>query len=121
MVVGAEPRLAAFGVSFRGLDGHPHVVKARSVDGDWQDVLFRAGLDSGGRHRRGRIRRSLTVGLLVVDALAERRPGMLVAWTPSVEEGARFLGGLVRPGDRVVTIGAGDVDRAAGALLETLG
>src|SRR5207249_920216 len=37
-------------------------------------------------------------GKLVVDALAERRPGMLVAWTPSVEEGARFLGGLVRPG-----------------------
>jgi UDP-N-acetylmuramate--alanine ligase len=60
-------------------------------------------------------------GKLVVDALADRRPGMLVAWTPSVEEGARFLGGLVRPGDRVVTIGAGDVDRAAGTLLETLG
>jgi UDP-N-acetylmuramate--alanine ligase len=60
-------------------------------------------------------------GKLVVDALAEQRPGMLVAWTPSVEEGARFLGGLVRPGDRVVTIGAGDVDRAADALLETLG
>jgi len=34
MVVGGEPRLAAFGVSFRGLDNHPHVVKARSVDGD---------------------------------------------------------------------------------------
>jgi UDP-N-acetylmuramate--alanine ligase len=60
-------------------------------------------------------------GKLVVDALAEKRPGMLVAWTPSVEEGARFLAGLVRPGDRVVTIGAGDVDRAAGVLLETLG
>ena len=34
MVVGGEPRLRAFGVSFRGLDSHPHVVKARSVDGD---------------------------------------------------------------------------------------
>ncbi|HEV2011121.1 MAG TPA: hypothetical protein VGS17_08870 [Candidatus Limnocylindria bacterium] len=34
MVVGTEPRLGAFGVSFRGLDTHPHVVKARSVDGD---------------------------------------------------------------------------------------
>ena len=33
-VVGGEPRLRAFGVSFRGLDSHPHVVKARSVDGD---------------------------------------------------------------------------------------
>ena len=60
-------------------------------------------------------------GKLVVDALADLRPGMLVAWTPSVEEGARFLAGLVRAGDRVVTIGAGDVDLAAGTLLETLG
>jgi UDP-N-acetylmuramate--alanine ligase len=60
-------------------------------------------------------------GKLVVDALVELRPGMLVAWTPSVEEGARFLGELVRSGDRVVTIGAGDVDRAAGLLLEALG
>jgi UDP-N-acetylmuramate--alanine ligase len=60
-------------------------------------------------------------GKLVVDALAERRPGMLVGWTPSVEDGARFLADLARAGDRVVTIGAGDVDRAAGAVLETLG
>jgi UDP-N-acetylmuramate--alanine ligase len=59
-------------------------------------------------------------GKLVVDALAERRPGMLVGWTPSLEDGVRFLAGLVRVGDRVVTIGAGDVDRAAGGLLETL-
>jgi UDP-N-acetylmuramate--alanine ligase len=60
-------------------------------------------------------------GKLVVDALADLRPGMLVGWTPSVDEGGRFLAGLVRSGDRVVTIGAGDVDRAAGALLGTLG
>jgi UDP-N-acetylmuramate--alanine ligase len=60
-------------------------------------------------------------GKLVVDALVGRRPGMLVGWTPSVEDGVRFLAGLVRAGDRVVTIGAGDVDRAAGTLLETLG
>ena len=60
-------------------------------------------------------------GKLVVDALVERRPGMLVGWTPSVEEGVRFLTDHVQAGDRVVTVGAGDVDRAAGALLETLG
>jgi UDP-N-acetylmuramate--alanine ligase len=60
-------------------------------------------------------------GKLVVDALADQRPGMLVAWTPSVADGERFLAGHLRPGDRVVTIGAGDVDRAAGSLLETLG
>jgi UDP-N-acetylmuramate--alanine ligase len=59
-------------------------------------------------------------GKLVVDALTELRPGLAVAWTPSVEEGARFLAGLVRPGDRALTIGAGDVDRAAGLLLEAL-
>jgi UDP-N-acetylmuramate--alanine ligase len=60
-------------------------------------------------------------GKLVVDALTELRPGMPVAWTPSVEAGARFLATLVRPGDRALTIGAGDVDRAAALLLEALG
>ena len=57
-------------------------------------------------------------GKLVVDALAEVRPGMTVAWTPSVEDGARFLAANVRPGDRALTLGAGDVDRAAALLLE---
>jgi UDP-N-acetylmuramate--alanine ligase len=57
-------------------------------------------------------------GKLVVDALAELRPGMPLAWTPSVEEGAHYLAGLIRAGDRVVTVGAGDVERAATLLLE---
>ncbi len=39
-------------------------------DSDWPDVLFRAGLDPGSQHRRGRSRRPLTVGLLLVAALA---------------------------------------------------
>jgi len=56
-------------------------------------------------------------GKLVVDALTELRPGMPVAWTPSVEDGAHYLGGLLRTGDRVVTIGAGDVDGAVDLLL----
>jgi UDP-N-acetylmuramate--alanine ligase len=56
-------------------------------------------------------------GKLVVDRLAELRPGMPVAWTPAVEDGARYLAGLVRAGDRIVTIGAGDVDQAASLLL----
>ena len=60
-------------------------------------------------------------GKLVVDALTELRPGMTVAWMPAVEDGARFLGEQVRRGDRVLTIGAGDVDRAAALLLEALG
>ena len=56
-------------------------------------------------------------GKLLVEALAELRPGMLIAWTPSVEQGADYLGALLRSGDRVVTIGAGDVDRAVATLL----
>jgi UDP-N-acetylmuramate--alanine ligase len=59
-------------------------------------------------------------GKLVVDALAEQRPGMTIGWTPTVDDGADMLLDLSRPGDRVVTIGAGDVDRAAGLLLERL-
>jgi UDP-N-acetylmuramate--alanine ligase len=59
-------------------------------------------------------------GKLVVDALAERRPGMPLAWTPECEDGARFLVRHARRGDRVLTIGAGDVDRVAPLLLELL-
>ena len=59
-------------------------------------------------------------GKLVVDALAEVRPGMELAWTPTVEQGAAFLAATARHGDRLVTIGAGDVDRAAALVLEAL-
>jgi UDP-N-acetylmuramate--alanine ligase len=60
-------------------------------------------------------------GKLVVDALAEVRPGMPLAWTPAAKDGARFLAQRARPGDCVLTVGAGDVDRAASLLLELLG
>jgi UDP-N-acetylmuramate--alanine ligase len=60
-------------------------------------------------------------GKLVVDALVERRPGMPVAWTPRIEDGARFVARRAHDGDVVLTIGAGDVDRAAGLVLEQLG
>jgi UDP-N-acetylmuramate--alanine ligase len=59
-------------------------------------------------------------GKLVVDALTEVRPGMPVAWTPSVEDGVRFLAAHARSGDRVLTVGAGDVDRAADLLVKEL-
>jgi UDP-N-acetylmuramate--alanine ligase len=60
-------------------------------------------------------------GKLVVDALAERSPGMPLAWTPAWEDGARFLAQRARAGDRVLTVGAGDIDHAAPLLLELLG
>jgi UDP-N-acetylmuramate--alanine ligase len=60
-------------------------------------------------------------GKLVVDALAERRPGMPLAWTPAHEDGAHFLVQYARPGDRVLTVGAGDVGRAGPLILDLLG
>jgi UDP-N-acetylmuramate--alanine ligase len=59
-------------------------------------------------------------GKLVADALAEVRPGAEVGWTPSVEDGVRFLARRARSGDLVLTIGAGDVERAGPLLLEAL-
>jgi UDP-N-acetylmuramate--alanine ligase len=59
-------------------------------------------------------------GKLIVDAAVEARPGMTVAWTPSVEDGVRVVATLARPGDLVLTVGAGDVDRAAPLLLDHL-
>jgi UDP-N-acetylmuramate--alanine ligase len=51
-------------------------------------------------------------GKLVVDRLTELRPGMTVGWTPRVDDGAALVASRARPGDVVLTIGAGDVDRA---------
>jgi UDP-N-acetylmuramate--alanine ligase len=59
-------------------------------------------------------------GKLVVDALAEHRPGARVAWTPTVEQGASYLVRRARAGDTVLTVGAGDVDRAIPLLREGL-
>jgi UDP-N-acetylmuramate--alanine ligase len=60
-------------------------------------------------------------GRLVVDELARLRPGMRIGWAPSLEDAARLVAGWARPGDTVLTLGAGDVDRAAALVLETLG
>ncbi len=59
-------------------------------------------------------------GKLVVDALAELRPGMTIGWTPDVEDGARFLARRARPGDTILALGAGDVDRSIPVMLEEL-
>jgi UDP-N-acetylmuramate--alanine ligase len=59
-------------------------------------------------------------GKLILDRTAEARPGMQLAWTPAAEDGARILAGWARPGDLVLTMGAGDVDRAGPLVLEAL-
>jgi UDP-N-acetylmuramate--alanine ligase len=56
-------------------------------------------------------------GKLVVDAL---RPGTRAGWAPAVEDGARLVASWARPGDLVLTVGAGDVERAGPLVLEAL-
>ncbi len=53
-------------------------------------------------------------GKLVIDALSDR--GVLAAYTPTVEQGAEHLARWARPGDVLLVVGAGDVDRAVGLL-----
>jgi UDP-N-acetylmuramate--alanine ligase len=53
-------------------------------------------------------------GKLIVDGLSDR--GVLAGWTPTVEQGAARLERRARPGDVLLVLGAGDVDRALGIL-----
>jgi UDP-N-acetylmuramate--alanine ligase len=59
-------------------------------------------------------------GRLIVDELARVRPGMPIGWAPPLEDAAGLVAGWARPGDTVLTLGAGDVDRAASLILEAL-
>ena len=56
-------------------------------------------------------------GKLVVEAL---RPGLRTGWAPEVERAAALVASWARPGDLVLTLGAGNVDRAAPLILEAL-
>src|SRR5579875_342220 len=59
-------------------------------------------------------------GRLIVEELARLRPGMRIGWAPALDQAAAILAAWARPGDTVLTLGAGDVDRAAPLLLEAL-
>jgi UDP-N-acetylmuramate--alanine ligase len=144
-----EPRGEAHGVRvFDDYGHHPTEVAATlaaarsTADGGRILVLFQPHLYSRTRYLAAALARSLAAadavavtqvyaareepiagveGKLIVDALAAARPGMPVAWTPGLEDAVRFLSRRARPGDVVLTIGAGDVDRAAPLILEELG
>jgi UDP-N-acetylmuramate--alanine ligase len=147
---GAERRLELHGEAagvevFDDYAHHPAEISATLAaarDGGRLLVLFQPHLYSRTRHLAGELANALAAadavavtdvyparerpaagvtGKLVVDALTEIRPGMPVAWTPNYEDGARFLARRARAGDRVLTIGAGDVDRASPLLLDLLG
>jgi UDP-N-acetylmuramate--alanine ligase len=57
---------------------------------------------------------------LVVDRLLEIRPGMAVGWAPALRDAARIAVGLTRSGGVLVTVGAGDVNRALELVHEEL-
>jgi UDP-N-acetylmuramate--alanine ligase len=59
-------------------------------------------------------------GRLIVDELANVRPGMRIGWAPALEDAARLIASWAGAGDTLLTLGAGDVDRAAPLLLELL-
>jgi UDP-N-acetylmuramate--alanine ligase len=54
-------------------------------------------------------------GKLVIDALSDL--GVLAAYTPRVEDGAARLRRRAQPGDVLLVVGAGDVDRAVSLLI----
>jgi UDP-N-acetylmuramate--alanine ligase len=60
-------------------------------------------------------------GHLIVTALARVRPGMRIGWTPALDDAVALVAAWARDGDTIVTLGAGDVERAAPLLLEALG
>jgi UDP-N-acetylmuramate--alanine ligase len=59
-------------------------------------------------------------GRLIVEELAGVRPGMRIGWVPALDAAARVVADWARAGDTIVTLGAGDVDRAAPQILEAL-
>jgi UDP-N-acetylmuramate--alanine ligase len=59
-------------------------------------------------------------GRLIVEELARLRPGMRIGWAAELDAAARLVAGWARPGDTVLMLGAGDVDRAAPLILEAL-
>ena len=57
---------------------------------------------------------------LVVDSLCRRRAGMPVMYAPRLDDAPAMIAPGARPGDVVVTMGAGDVGRAIAPLAERL-
>jgi UDP-N-acetylmuramate--alanine ligase len=58
-------------------------------------------------------------GKLVADAAADAAGGRQVWWLPTIDDARAMLAGHLAEGDLLLTLGAGDVDRLARALVES--
>jgi UDP-N-acetylmuramate--alanine ligase len=116
------------------------IAAARDVGDGRVLVLFQPHLYSRTRHLAHEFGRSLAAadvvavadvyaaresdgdvrGKVVADAVSDARTGTRVGWMPSRDEAALWLAHLARPGDVVLTVGAGDVDGAVPVLLEAI-
>jgi UDP-N-acetylmuramate--alanine ligase len=56
-------------------------------------------------------------GKLLVDSVLDHRPWCRLAWLPQLDDVVDYLVGVVRPGDLVMTVGAGDVVTVGDRLL----
>src|SRR4051812_17652738 len=56
-------------------------------------------------------------GLMVARAAADAGRGRRVYWTPTQDDAERLLRAALGPGDVLITLGAGDVDRLAARLV----
>jgi UDP-N-acetylmuramate--alanine ligase len=60
-------------------------------------------------------------GLMVAEEAADHAGGGRVWWLPSAEQAAQALGASLREGDLLITIGAGDINKLAEALVDEEG
>lgn len=58
-------------------------------------------------------------GKLIVDAVAEARPGVKVAYLPTLEEAAAYVRSHLRAGDLVLSMGAGDITTLPQRVIDT--
>jgi len=57
-------------------------------------------------------------GLMVAEEAADHARGGRVWWLPTAEQAAQALGASLREGDLLITIGAGDINKLAEALVD---
>jgi len=79
------------------------------------DLLAVTGIYAAGEAPRPGV-----TGKLLVDAVLEAHPWAHVAWLPTLDDVLVWLGGVLRPGDLCLTLGAGDLTDLAPRILARL-